>query len=303
MGRALPLLACAAFAAIAAWARATAEPLAPADPRAEIDLPDLPAEVARSFTFGFAPLAADYTFLEAIQVHGARPKSSVYKDGVPSDRLMARLLTYSVDMDPRFNGAYRFAGTALPRHTVDGKAAGVLAAAQILEQGVREVPGEWRIPFLLGFLESFYLGKMDKAAHSMAVAARRPGAPKYIGFLATRLAADAGAVDMGEQLAAAMEAQATEEASRDEWHRRRLDLEMERHLRELEAAAARFHDRKGAFPKSVEELVAAGDLRAIPREPHGGSYSLTPEGEARSSAAPRLRVRGRPGVQSGLLAQ
>lgn len=296
-------LSCVIAAALAGWARTTALPLRPPDPRAEIALPDLPAEVARSFAFGFRALASDYTFLEAIQVHGARPKSSAYADGLPSDRLMARLLTYSVDMDPKFSGAYRFAGTALPRHTIENKAAGVIAAATILEKGVRERPDEWRIAFQLGFLESFYLGQMDAAARDMAAAARNPAAPRYIGFLATRLAADAGAVDMGEKMAIAMEAQATEDSTREEWHQRRLDLEMERHLRELEAAAARYREQFAAMPPSVAALVSAGVLRAIPQEPHGGVYSLTPEGEARSSAAPRLRVRGRPGVQSGLLAQ
>lgn len=293
---------CVALGA-AALARSGAEQERPPDPRAEIALPEIPAEVARSFTFGFAPLAADYTFVQAIQLHGSRPKSSLYAAGTASDRLMARLLNYSVDMDPKFDGAYRFAGTALPRHTVDGKAAGVIAAEALLQRGMRERPDDWRIPFQLGFLESFYLNHMDAAARAMSVAARTPGAPRYIGFLATRLAADAGAVDMGEQLAAAMEAQTTEEGAREEWKERRLDLRMERELREIEAAAARFKARTSAWPQTIAELVRAGDLPRVPPEPHGGHYFLTSEGEARSSAVPRLRVRGRPGTQSGLLAQ
>src|SRR5206468_4204094 len=145
-------------AVVAGWARSSAAPLRPADPREGIELPAVPAEVARSFTFGFRALAADYTFLEAIQVHGGRPKTSLYDEGIPSDRLLARLLAYSVDIDPKFGGAYRFAGSALPRHTIDGKAAGVLDAESLLERGVRELPDDWRIAFQLGFLQSFYLG-------------------------------------------------------------------------------------------------------------------------------------------------
>jgi hypothetical protein len=137
----------------------------------------------------------------------------------------------------------------------------------------------------------------------MAEASRRANAPRFVGFLATRLAADAGSLDLGEKLAAAMEAEATEDATRAAWHERLLDLRMERHLREIEAAAARYARRAGHEAPSLQALVASGDLPRVPEEPHGGHYQLLPDGQAASSAMPRLRVRGRVGTQSGLLAQ
>ena len=300
----LLLLGTLLVAFTAAWMlRLRAEELRPETSEAAFDVPPFPVEVARPFSFGLSAFAADLTFLEAVQVHGARKSSNPPAEQEAQDRALARLLDYTVEMDPLFGGAYRFAGSALPRHTLDGKAKNVLAAEQILRKGVRERPDDWRIAFQLGFVESFYLAKMGDAARAMAQAAALPGAPRYIGFLATRLAADAGALDMGEQLAAAMEATATEEATREAWHQRLLDLRMERDLRALEAAAARFKARTGHESPSLAALVQAGDLAGLPEEPHGGQYTLLPDGEARSSAAPRLRVRGRAGTQSGLLAQ
>ena len=283
--------------------RDRADALRPPTAEQEVDVPPFPAEVSRPFSFGLRSVVADLTFLEAIQVLGARKGSVSLADGRNADRQLARLLTYTVDLDPGFDGAYRFAGSALPRHTTDGYAAGIIVTEQLLQKGVRERPDDWHIPFLLGFTQSFYLGKFREAASAMAQAAKSKDAPRFVGLLATRLAADAGDLTMAEQMAEAAAAEANEDSTREEWRQRLLDLRMERHLREIEAAAARYRARTGSAAPSVEALVSARDLPAGPAEPHGGHYLLAPNGEAHSSAAPRLRLRGRAGTQSGMIAQ
>ena len=265
--------------------------------------PLFPPEVARPFSFGMRSFAADLSFLAAVQIHGGRKNNTTAAASLPEDLQLARLLDYTTELDPQFCGAYRYAGSAMPRHTLDGKATNVMATENLLRRGIGDCPDDWKVPFLLGFIESFYLGKMGDAAKAMSISAKHPDAPKYIGFLATRLAADAGSVDLGEKLALVMETEATEDSTRAAWHERLLDLKMERQLREIEAASARFKQRTGSAPQSIAALISAGDLAAAPVEPHGGSYKLLPSGEAASTAAPRLRVRGRVGTQSGLLAQ
>jgi hypothetical protein len=295
--------AIAIFALLAFVLRDLAERGRPEVAAAAFEAPLFPPEVARPFSFGMRSLIADLSFLGAVQVHGGRKTNVTAAAAQAEDRQLARLLDYTTELDQQFCGAYRYAGSAMPRHTMDGKATDVMVTEQLLRRGVGDCPGDWKVPFLLGFVESFYLGRMRDASQAMAAAARHPDAPQYIGFLATRLAADAGAVDLGEKLATLMESEATEDATRAAWHDRLLDLRMERQLREIEAAADRFKQRTGAAASSIAALISAGDLASIPAEPHGGSYKLLPNGEAASSAAPRLRVRGRSGTQSGLLAQ
>jgi hypothetical protein len=301
--RVLRLAAIVLSALAAFFLRNAAQVRLPSVEQNELSAPLFPAEVARPFSFGMSSFAADLSFLQAVQINGARRTSVNAATARPEDLSMARLLDYTTELDPRFCGAYRFTGDALPRHTLDGKATGVIATERLLRRGVTNCPDDWRVSFLLGFVESFYLGNMANSAQAMGEAARHPEAPPFVAFLATRLAADAGAVDMGERMAAAMEAQASDDESRQAWHERLLDLKMERHLREIEAAAARFAQREGHEPPTLPALVASGDLPRIPAEPHGGHYQLAPNGQAVSSAAPRLRVRGRAGTQSGLLAQ
>ena len=223
-------------------------------------------------------------------------------EGARDDRAMNRLLTYATDLDPQFAGAYRFAGNAMPRQTLDGKLTNVLQAEALLAKGARECPDDWHIPFTLGFIESYFLARFEAAGRNFAAAARLPGAPKYVGLLATRTLTQGGDLAFAEQLATAMAEQATEESSQREWEERLLDLRMERQLREIEGAAARYAARTGQQAPSVAALVKSGELSDVPREPHGGRYLLE-GGEARSTAKERLRIRGRRGALATLEVQ
>ncbi len=295
-----PLLAVAALAACCALFRARAERLAPAALEAGFDVPAFPAEVVRPFSFGLRSVVSDLMFLQAIQVHGGRGAAMVTaQQGARDDHAMNRLLTYATDLDPQFAGAYRFAGNAMPRQTLDGKVTNVLQAEALLAKGVRERGDDWHIPFALGFLQSYYLARFEEAGRSFAAAARLPGAPGYLGLLATRSLTEGGDLRLAEQLAAAMADQATEESTQREWQERLLDLQMERQLREIEAAAARYAARRGQHAASIAALVRAGELAGVPREPHGGQYVLE-DGEARSTVKERLRIRGRHGTVAAL---
>src|SRR3954468_15478720 len=142
----------AAFVAAAATLRPRATALRPPPVETQLDIPPVPADVLGPFSFGFRSAMADLMFLEAIQVLGANRNSVALAEGAPGDRQLARLLEYATQLDPRFAGAYRFAGYAMPRPTTDGHTANVVPAVQILERGVRERPDDWRIAFVLGYL-------------------------------------------------------------------------------------------------------------------------------------------------------
>jgi len=299
-----PFLALAIAAGSSALLRSRAERIMPAAIEASFDIPQFPAEVVRPFSFGLRSFVSDLMFLEAIQVHGGRgSKMLTAQQGAHDDRAMSRLLTYATDLDPQFAGAYKFAGNAMPRQTLDGKVTNVLQAEALLSKGMRECSESWQIPFTLGFLQSYFLARYEEAGRNFAAASRLPGAPKYVGLLATRTLTEGGDLGLAEQLALTMLDQATEESSEREWQERLLDLRMERDLRGIEAAAARYGARTGHQARSIAALVHAGDLAGVPQEPHGGHYVLNEHGEARSTAKERLRIRGRRGTFASLEVQ
>ncbi len=291
------LLAAAVLAAAAL--RQRADRLRPPSPEVAYDIPPFPAEVARPLSFGFSSLVADLTFLEAIQILGTRKSSWTAAQGAHEDRALARLLDYATAMDRKFALAYRFTGMAITRHSIDSKATGVLPGLQILERGAVECPTDWQILFYLGFFNSFYLGDSAAAGRALAQAARLPHAPRYLAFLATRLSADAGELESARQMAQEMVLQATEPDAHEEWVARLKDIQMESDLRKLGAAKAHFVAQNGHEPRSLGDLLAAGELRAIPAEPHGGVYRLV-DGAVTSTGGKRLLFKGRRGTVSGL---
>jgi hypothetical protein len=286
------LVLAAACAAASAAIRVPAQAAHPPPVETVLDVPPFPAEVADPFSFGLRSVIADVCFLEAIQVYGSVHQSLTLAAGTPYDRQLARLLEYATELDPKFAGAYRFAGYVLPRSTTDGHVANVVPAEQILERGVRERPDDWKIAFTLGYIQAFYLDEPQRASEHLARAARMPGSPAYLGLLAARLAVEGGDLEAAEQMAQTMADEASEEQTRAEWRARLLDLQMERAIRTIEAAARLFRERTGRAPESISELVRSGDLSAVPVEPHGGRYTIE-AGEVRSTAAERPRLRHR----------
>ncbi len=306
MGRLVKRSGLLLFAGAAlAWGAATAargrcEALRPSVADQGLTAPPIPAEVARPFTFGMRSAAADATFIEAIQIFGAR-RGQTPAEALRDDAATAQLLNYTTDLDERFADGYWLAGTALPRHTIDNKAYGVLAAESILAKAVRLKVPDWRLPFMLGFIQSYYLGHMAEASANVALAASLPSAPKYLGLLATRLAADAGEMRTAEVMAETMAQSAADDDARADWARRLQEIKLERQLRRIETAARSFKERTGAWPQSLDTLVRAGGLAALPPPPDGGAYRLDPKtGEASSTGSKRLRVRGRYQTQAGM---
>jgi len=53
---------------------------------------------------------------------------------------------------------------------------------------------------------------------------------------------------------------------------------------------ARHRARTGKPPANLLALVASGELKAVPREPHGGKYVLDADGHPSSTASRRLKL-------------
>ena len=285
-----PTLALSAGAAVAfGLALALSAPAAalhPQPPELAVDAPPrLPAEILRSFTLGFRVIAADALYLQAIQAYGAQKS--------PDDahrRAVDVLLESATDLDPDFCFAYRFGGLAVTKNSAQGWR-GAPEAALLLEKGTRHCPGEWQVPFLLAYVESWMLGDEARAAGHMAEAARRPDAPAYLAPLATRLAAHAGSIDDGLAFTNELLRQTEDENQRADLEERLRLLRMERGARVLEAAARRYKELRGDYPRRASELLRAGLLAQIPSDEHNGNWRFDPAtGEVSSTAARRLRL-------------
>ena len=246
------------------------------------DLAHLPkGEYLKPALLGYHHLAADVLWLRLVQVIGQK------RNTADEYEWMYHALDVITTLDPQYAYAYQVGGTVLTElaHRID-------LSNRILEKGADANPTVWWLPFNLGYNHFFYLGDPARAAGYIAQAARLPGGPAYLPGLATRMYAEAENPVVALEFLAAMWAQTDNSYVKAELETRMKELIIERDVRSLERAVAQYRERNGLFPKDVQALVAAGDLRKIPEEPFGGGYVVDAStGRITSTTHPkRLRV-------------
>jgi tetratricopeptide (TPR) repeat protein len=243
----------------------------------------LPSEEAlQLLSLTYKPLVADYYWLRSLNEFG---NTRLQHAGLPNLEALVRRV---IALDPYFETAYFFAGTALTVRGLDPH-----AAIELLERGLVYRPDSWRVAFLLGFNAYYFAGDYEKAAHAMARAAALPKAPPVAGPLATRLAAEAGKPEIGIRMIDSLLEGITDDKLRVTYIERRKLLVVELHLRWLQEAVDHYLTTKGQCPASLDALLASGQLREIPKEPLGGTYSLGADCRVQSSSnRERLRLHG-----------
>lgn len=246
------------------------------------DLAHLPkGEYLKSVVLGYHHLAADALWLRMVQIVGKR------RNTADDYEWMYHALDVITTLDPQYAYAYEVGGTVLTElaHRID-------LSNRILEKGTEANPTVWRLPFQLGYNHFFYLADPGRAADYIAQAARLPGRPAYLPGLATRMYAEAENPEVALEFLSAVWAQTDNTYVKTELETRMKELIIERDVRHLERAVARYRERNGTFPMRMQELLRKGDLEKMPEEPFGGQYVLdATTGTITSSTHPkRLRV-------------
>ncbi len=240
------------------------------------------AEIGRRplLALGFRNFLADIVWLEAVQT-----ASPIDMTPGEYDRLVDQISTVN-NLDPRFVVPYLVGGLVIgesPSHSA--------SALRILENGKKAHPDEWMIPFFIGYIYYFVLSDPGRGGEALMEASRITGVPPFIPMLATRMLSEGGSPTTALAFLDRMLSQETNPGRREILIRRMKDVIAERDLQDLEKAVGEYRARKGIPPVALGDLVSAGILRGLPREPHGGDYLLSGSGEVRSSRMPhRLKV-------------
>ena len=232
------------------------------------------------FAFGFRNVLADIAWLQAVQVAG-----NLKLTPTEYDRLYT-LLNIEADFDPKFEIPYLLGGLVLGESTPHAR-----KALHVLGRGKEQYPADWRFPFYMGFTHYFSLGEVIAGGRAMAEAARLPGSPAYLPGLASRMLSEAREPEVALALLAPIVRQESDPARRAVLERRIREVTVERDLQTLERAVEKYREKNGTLPADLSALVREGILAAIPTEPNGGNYLLTPGGKVRSDrVSQRLRV-------------
>lgn len=195
---------------------------------------------------------------------------------------MYRTLETAAQLDPYNVDSYYFAQAAFTWEL--GRVRDVNA---LLEVGLQRRTWDYWLPFYVGFNNAYFLKDYAAAARYMQLAAERSGDPLFT-KLAARYFYESKQTDLGLTFLDAMIAQAKDKAVKETYRIRRDALLA---IAQIEEALSRFRTASGRHPGTLQELMSAGFLDAIPADPYGGTFFIDEDGRVRSTsklAAPNL---------------
>jgi hypothetical protein len=212
---------------------------------------------------GYETLVADMLWLRGIQYYGEHRRTD------RSYPLAEHVFSTITDLDPRFIGAYRFGAFVLGQD-VGQPAAGI----DLIKKGMRHNPGNWQLPFDLGFLYFIQMDDSRTAAHFFNFAARQEGAPELAKRFSAFAYRKAGKNRMAKALWEEIYHSSDNPVMRETAEHALKNIIRDELADSLEIRIERFLAGKGRRPDTLGELVEAGLLRRVPRDPYGGRYFI-----------------------------
>jgi tetratricopeptide (TPR) repeat protein len=271
-------------------ARRTAE-----DPFAAYEELYVSPGAARRMSLAFNGLAADWYWLRSLQYVGRKVEaySGTFslEDMRPLGmRNLGALLEQTTALDPQFMAAYEFGAVVLP--SVDRE-----AAVRLVEKGIRENPGEWRLYHHLGYIH-WRANRFDEAATAYAAGSRVAGAPEWVGMMAAQMSEHGGSRQLAREMYLRTYQEATDDKVKAHAASRVAQLDSLAEREQAARALADFRSRTGrcaASWREVAQALRAARLRldpaGAPLDPSGVPYVLDAANcEAKLDARSRVQA-------------
>ncbi len=244
-----------------------------------------PAAVKR-MALGYESLVADVYWMRAIQYYGRREEAA--RRSVPYKNL-ANLLDIAATLDPEILDVYR-AGSVFLGEPEPLGAGQPQEAVRLLEKGIASHPAEWRLYFDKGFVYFWYLKDSAKAGADWLAASRLPAAPSWMEGLAAMAISRSGAVETARSLWQRQYQESERPDVRANAYNHLISMQVDEDRWTLEFMLERHTKKYGRLPAHLADLVGAGLLRDVPRDPSGVPYSYDPSAGG-VSLDPSSRVR------------
>ena len=233
-------------------------------------------QVAKTAALGFDTLAADYYWLQAIQLVGG-----AVADPTQHGYTIGRLIDVVTQLNPYVEHPYRFAAIWMTATEED-----VRFANQLMERAIELHPDDWRNHFYKGFNHFYYLQEYPEAADELEAASKLPGAPAYLKRLVPRLRSQGeGGLGVAAAMLQELHRNAPGERAKAEYAKALDEIETERRALKLDEAREEYKRRNGRDIERVEDLVAG---------PNPCSRSSRPSSTAGSGSCTRRPAKSSP---------
>jgi tetratricopeptide (TPR) repeat protein len=209
----------------------------------------------------YAPLA-DIIWLRFIQYYGEHRMTDVKFD------LMYHILDILTTLDPYFDHAYNLGALML---THDAQKPD--QAKKLLKKGMSLNPTAWRYYFVYGFIHYVFLLDYDVAETYFRLASQKPGAPEFTKrWAAFTLYKKIGDLESAFAIWLDIYNNSSDKIEKGIAVYYIDKIKMLRDIELIEKKIEIFKKQTGKSPISLRELVNAGIIKKIPKEPHGKKY-------------------------------
>ena len=231
-----------------------------------------PAAV-KKMALGYEGMLADVYWMRAIQYYGRREEAA--KRPVRYKNLRT-LLDIATTLDPGMLDAYRAGSSFLAEPDPVG-AGQPREAIELLDKGISHHPLEWRLWFDKGFVYLWFLKDFKSAGEAWLVASRISTAPPWMEGLAAMGLSRSGAVETAKILWQHQYQESNRADVKENARNHLLSIQVAEDLWTMEFFLNKYRERMGHFPQKLDDLVRAGFLRYIPRDPLGTPYLYEPK--------------------------
>jgi tetratricopeptide (TPR) repeat protein len=230
------------------------------------------AKALRRMSLGYTGLLADIYWTRAVQYFGDQHSQQSH-----DFHLLLPLLQVTTELDPRLLPPYQLGANFLSPKPPNG--AGLPDdALKLLQYGIQQNPGQWRLYYDLGFFYFTEFKDYAKAADAFSAGAQLPGAHEYMHVLAARMAQHAGEFDTARMLWYTAYQSSNQPDIKHNATQHLIALQVDEDVTHLEELVEKYRQQTGRVPASMGELQRAGYIRGIPRDPNGKPYKLMSDG-------------------------
>lgn len=241
----------------------------------------VPSPILKITSFEFKGIISDLLFIKAMIFMGSTYERKE-QPRMKSDewQWFDKILTASTDLDPYFADPYYLANAHMT-----WEAGMVRETNELLEKGLQYRYWDWMLPFYAGFNCFYFLQDNAKAAEFLVTASQRPGPSEQLLSLASRLAYKGKKTENAILFLEAVAKKTDEERLKKEYETRVIALQARLFL---EKAVSTYQEKYGRVPVSFQQMIEKGIMIAVPPDPYGGNFSVSPEGEISCTSDYRL---------------